>query len=100
MTNKFYELVFCCGCRYYFEDAETLCLFLSLEYYQPYMLDKKGGYVWSGPEIETATKCGKLVLVWPDREAWEVRRESPVGVVRRVRKIVLDDPTSEDSRPQ
>ena len=83
MTNPFYELIFCCGCTYNFSDVETLRLFLRWEYGQPYLTDKKGGYVWSGPEIETATKCGKPVYVWPDKEACEVRRESPVGIIRR-----------------
>ena len=99
MTNKFYELIFCCGCRYYFDDVETLRLFLRMEYGQPYMTDKKGGYVWSGLEIETATKCGKQVHVWPDREACVVRREPPVGIVRRA----FSRPQRrrrEDSRPQ
>ena len=99
MTNKFYELIFCCGCRYYFDDVEVLRAFLRMEYGQPYMTDKKGGYVWSGLEIETATKCGKLVHVWPDREACEVRREPPVGIVRRA----FSRPQRrrrEDSRPQ
>ena len=86
MANNFYELIFVCGCRYYFDDVETLRLFLRMEYGQPYMTDKKGGYVWSGLEIETATKCGKLVLVWPTREAFEVRHESFVGIVRRAPK--------------
>ena len=86
MTNEFYELVLACGCRYYFDDVETLRLFLRLEYGQPHMIDRTGGYVWSGLEIKTATKSGRLVLVWPTREAFEVRHESPVGIVRRARK--------------
>jgi hypothetical protein len=81
-----YELISVCGRRYYFGNVEALRTYLCLTYDQPHLTDRTGGYVWSDPEIETATEYGRLVYVWPNRAASEDRREPPVGLVRRTVK--------------
>jgi hypothetical protein len=78
-----YELISVCGRCYYFGNVEALRTYLRLTYPQPHLTDRKGGYVWSAPEIETATEYGRLVYVWPTRAASEDRYEPPVGLVRR-----------------
>ena len=95
-----YELIGICGRCYYFGNVEALRTYLRLTYPQPHLTDRTGGYVWSAPEIETATEYGRLVYVWPTRAASEDRHESPVGIVRRVRRAAHSVRTSEDDRPQ
>ena len=91
-----YELIGVCGRRYYFGNVEALRTYLRLTYPQPHLTDRTGGYVWSDPEIETATEYGRLVYVWPTRAASEDRREPPVGLVRR--RSTAEDHTSEAKR--
>jgi hypothetical protein len=79
-----YELIGVCGRRYYFGNVEALRTYLRLTYAQPHLTDRTGGYVWSAPEIETATEYGRLVYVWPTRAASENRHDPPAGIVRRM----------------
>ena len=87
-------------CNYAFANVEALRKYLRIVYRHPHLTDRTGGYVWSDLEIDEATENCRLVYVWPDREASLERNAPPAGIVRRVRKTVRDNPTSEKSRPQ
>jgi hypothetical protein len=91
-----YEFISVCGRCYYFGNVEALRTYLRLTYDQPHLTDRTGGYVWSGPEIETATEYGRLVYVWPTRAASENRHDPPVGLVRR--RPTAEDHTSGEER--
>ena len=85
-----YEFVSVSGQHYYFTSVKALHKCLRYTYRNPHLTDRAGGYVWSEPEIKTATEGLRLVYVWLDREIYEDGVVSPVGIVRRARKTAAE----------